>query len=433
MRHLWFVLGLCLVLVAVPVRSAERTSAAEVLDTWYRLTLELVRHTPTYSPPVASRTFGYLGVTTWEAVALFEPGAHSLGGQLNGLAAPNLPLPAGADQAVVLNAALSAVVNEMFANTGPTGRRALDSIGRRLQAGVASGLDRALVAESEALGRALAKHLLGWASSDGGAVITNLGFPANWPRPETPAQWVPTSTVALQQAPLLPDWGGLRPFAMAEGAVCPITPPPAYGDGTASPLGLQAAEVQAIRATLTDEERAIARFWSDDPMLSVTPPGHWVSITLQIIRRDALDLRTSADALARVGIAVADAFIGCWREKYRYDLLRPVTWIRRNLDKSWEPLLTTPPFPEYPSGHSVQSAAAATVLTAVFGEDFAFTDETQVADGLPARAFSSFWQAADEAAISRLYGGIHYRAAIEEGLLQGRCIGAYAVALRTGA
>jgi membrane-associated phospholipid phosphatase len=166
-------------------------------------------------------------------------------------------------------------------------------------------------------------------------------------------------------------------------------------------------------------------------MLSTTPPGHWISIALQIIRRDNLSLERGTDVLARLGIAVADAFIGCWHDKFRYDLLRPVTYIRRLIDPKWESLLITPPFPEYPSGHSTQSGAAATVLTAVLGEGFAFEDATLVPEGMPTRRFASFWQAAEEAGLSRLYGGIHFRAAIVQGLAQGRCIGAYAAALRT--
>ena len=127
----------------------------------------------------------------------------------------------------------------------------------------------------------------------------------------------------------------------------------------------------------------------------------------------------------------ADAFIGCWAAKFQYDLVRPITYIRRVIDPKWEPLLNTPPFPEYPSGHSMQSAAAAEALTGIFGENFAFEDTTRHGDGLKPRSFASFWAAADEAAISRLYGGIHFRAAIERGQEQGRCIAAYTNALRT--
>jgi membrane-associated phospholipid phosphatase len=165
-------------------------------------------------------------------------------------------------------------------------------------------------------------------------------------------------------------------------------------------------------------------------MLSYTPPGHWVAILTGILEAKTANLETSAEAYARLGIGLADAFIGCWNAKYKDNLLRPITYIRRVIDKTWEPLLNTPPFPEFPSGHSVQSGAAATVLSAMFGENFGFTDDSAEPDGLKARKFASFWDAAREAAISRLYGGIHFRSAIDNGLEQGRCIGTKINALK---
>jgi membrane-associated phospholipid phosphatase len=166
-------------------------------------------------------------------------------------------------------------------------------------------------------------------------------------------------------------------------------------------------------------------------MLSPTPPGHWISIALQIIERDKLNMNKSVDVLARLGVGMADAFIGCWNGKYQYNLLRPITYIRKVIDPNWDTLINTPPFPEYPSGHSTQSGAAAFVLTKFFGENFVFDDATHIKDNIKPRSFPSFDAAAQEAGISRLYGGIHYRAAIEDGLDQGRCIGAYANALKT--
>jgi membrane-associated phospholipid phosphatase len=166
-------------------------------------------------------------------------------------------------------------------------------------------------------------------------------------------------------------------------------------------------------------------------MLSPTPPGHWISIALQILDHDKPALEKSVDVLARLGVVLADSFIGCWETKFQYDLLRPVTYVRRLIDPKWEPLLITPPFPEYPSGHSTQSAAAAAVLSKLFGENFAFEDRTHEGDGVRPRRFVSFEAAANEAGMSRLYGGIHFRSAIERGLEQGGCIAAYANALRT--
>lgn len=411
---------------------AARPEPGDLLRGWYGLILELVRHTPTYSPPVASRSFAYLGVTAFETVASGSDELQSLAGQLNGLqAVPQREAGRAYDEAVAVQAAMAFAARNFFENTGPTGQRAMAALEKKLRAQVSAGLPADVVARSEAHGKAVAAHILAWSRGDGGAVVENMGFPLQYELTKGPAHWVPTSSIAQQQKPLLPDWGKNRSFAMPDGAACPLPAPPEYSEDENSEFYKQALEVYQTGKALSPEQRAIARFWSDDPMLSPTPPGHWISIALQIFERDDAELNRRVDVLARLGVAMADAFIGCWNSKFQYDLVRPVTYIRRLIDPKWETLLITPPFPEYPSGHSAQSAAAAVVLAHLFGEGFAFEDATHQRDGLAPRAFPGFWAAADEAAISRLYGGIHFRAAIDRGQEQGRCIGAFTNALRT--
>jgi hypothetical protein len=404
----------------------------EVLHSWYRLVLELVRHTPTYSPPVASRSFAYLGVTAFEAVATGTDDLQSLAGQLNGLKpGPQREAGAAYDEAAVVNSALTVAAQSFFNHTGPTGQRALAAMAKKMKAEVSEGLPQDVAARSEAYGKAVAEHILAWSEEDGGAVVENMGFPLEYKLMAGRAHWVPTSTIAQQQFPLLPKWGKNRTFATPDGAACPLPPSPEYSEEKGSGFYKEGFEVYQVVNTLTPEQRAIARFWSDDPMLSPTPPGHWISIAMQVLDQQNSGLDSQVDVLARLGVALADAFIGCWDAKFKYDLVRPVTYIRRLIDEKWEALLITPPFPEYPSGHSTQSGAAAVVLANLFGEDFAFEDRTHEADGLIPRKFASFWEAAEEAGISRLYGGIHYRTAIIEGLEQGKCIGVYVNALKT--
>ena len=403
-----------------------------MLRGWFDMALALTRHTATFSPPVASRAYGYLGVTAFEAVASGSGKLRTLAGQLNGLSAtPAREAGVAYDDAVILDAALSSAVHDLFGNTGPTGHRAMDALDAKLQAEVTEGLAPDVVARSESYGRAVAAHILDWAKEDGGAAVANMGFPLEYKLKPGPAYWVPTSTIVQQQAPLLPDWGKNRTFAMPMGATCGLPAPPAYSEDTASEYYKEAREIYDTWRTLTSEQRAIARFWADDAMLSVTPPGHWLSIALQVVDREKLGLEKSVDVLARLGVAEADSFVGCWETKFVYDTVRPITYIRRVIDPQFETIVNTPPFPEFPSGHSAESAAAAIVLTSIFGDHYAFDDDTDAEDGLKPRSFASFWAAANEAAVSRLYGGIHYRAAIEMGADQGRCVGAYAVALRT--
>jgi hypothetical protein len=324
-------------------------------------------------------------------------------------------------------------VGELFFNTGPTGQRAMEAMGRKLGEAASAGIDASVVDRSVAFGKALAEHVLAWSRVDGGAVVENMGFPMDYTPGTRPQDWVPTNLIRLQQAPLLPHWAACRPFALPRAAAADPGPHPAYDEAPGSAFHQAALEVVEVSRSLTEEQELIARFWSDDPMLTFTPAGHWIAIVLQIAERDALPVEVIASTLAKLGIAQADAFISCWDTKFRYNLLRPVTFIKRHIDPKWEPLLITPPFPEYTSGHSTQSGAASTVLTAMLGADLAFDDETHVDEGWGVRSFASFAAAAEEAAMSRLYGGIHFRFGNEKGLEQGRAVGAFAAALRTEA
>jgi PAP2 superfamily len=417
-----------------PALAANRADVSrDVLLTWHKLILELVRHTATYMPPVAARAFGYIGVTAHEALATGNTALRSLAGQLNGLTALPTRGEGAFDEPCVLHAALEAAVQTLFANTGPTGQRAMQKMGEIMGRTASEGIASDIVERSVAHGKAVAAHILAWAATDGGAVIDNMGFPREYTPGTRPQDWVPTSMIRLQQAPLLPGWGKNRPFVMPNTAAMDAPAHPDYDEATDSAFFGFAKEVAATGKALTDEQKLIARFWSDDAMLTPTPAGHWISIVMQIADRDALPVEVISSTLAKLGVAQADAFISCWSTKFKYNLLRPVTYIKRHIDKAWEPLLVTPPFPEYTSGHSCQSGAASTVLTSVFGEDFAFDDATHEDEGLPVRSFPSFAAAAKEAAMSRLYGGIHFRFGNESGLEQGRAVGAFAAALKTEA
>ncbi len=410
---------------------ASALTQEQVLSTWYGLILKLVRHTATYSPPLASRNFAYLGVASFEAMASGDDHMVSLAGQLHELK-PLPPRETGKvyDESLVLNAAMAQSVENFFGNTGPSGQNALRATSTTMSVQAAQAVPADVTSRSVAYGKMVARHIFNWSKNDGGATITNMGFPLKYELRQGPGFWQPTNQQALQHMPLLPNWEKNRPFAMPAAATCDLPAPPDYSEDKTSEFYKQALEVRDVVIAITPDQKAIARFWSDDPMLSPTPPGHWVSIVMQISSRNKLPAAKTAEALARVGIAVADAFIGCWHTKFEYNLVRPVTYIKKTIDPKWETLLITPPFPEYPSGHSSQSGAAASVLTVMFGEHFAFDDATHVNDNIPARHFESFNAAADEAAVSRLYGGIHFRAAIERGLEQGQCIGKYAVKLK---
>jgi len=198
-------------------------------------------------------------------------------------------------------------------------------------------------------------------------------------------------------------------------------------------------EVYDLNKNLSKEQSAIAMFWDCNPFAlrqlghlefgikKISPGGHWMGITGIACKKQKLSLSKTAYAHALVSIGMADAFISCWNNKYKYNRVRPVTAIKKLIDRNWSPLLQTPPFPEYTSGHSVISTTAATILTRIFGDHFSFTDDTEVEFGLTPRKFNSFIAASQEAAISRLYGGIHFRDAIENGVKEGEQIGKYII------
>jgi len=393
---------------------------ADVAAAWGNLLYATLRDEK-INPPIASRLIGYFGVTLYESVVPGMPRHWPLGGQLNGLgwtpgwswnhSAKHYPLAA--------NAALPRLLKGLLPTATPATVAAIDALEAQLAASLRA--DDAVAAKvalrSEAYGRQVADVILAWAGKDGFATVNAQPYVV----PVGDGFWVPTPPANVLN-PLLPHWGEMRPFAMATGSEFAPPPPPTYSTDEASFFYAQAKEVYDQFFANTVETKAIANFWADAGPGTGTPPGHWVSILNQIAVNEGLGLDVAAEAYAKLGIAVADAFIACWDAKYTFNLLRPVTYIQAQIDATWLPMLGTPPFPTYTSGHSTQSGASAVVLEDVLG-DVAFTDHTHDALGYPARTFTSFEQASEEAAVSRLYGGIHYRFDNDAGLEMGREIG----------
>ena len=393
---------------------------AEVAVTWFDLLYDVVK-AENLSPPVAARAYGIAGVTLYEAIVPSSPYHTSLVGQLNNLS--SLPQPQRHKKyhwPTVANSALATVLRQLFPNASAGSLAAIEALEQHFASVFRSDVPPPFFARSVTQGQLVADAVFDWAATDGYATLNNCPFTP----PRGPGLWVPTPPAFA--LPLQPCWGQLVPFVLSSGAECAPPPHPPYSEDPASQFFLDAKEVYDTVTALTPEQQTIAQYWADGPGATGTPAGHWIAIVGQLAATDNLSLVTAAEAYARVGIAVADSFIACWDTKYHYNLLRPVTYIRHLLAPAWLPLIGTPPFPEYTSGHSVQSGAAATVLTNMFGER-AFIDTTRVDYGLvpplAPRSFNSFIEAANEAAISRLYGGIHFRPAIERGVEQGFCIG----------
>lgn len=243
-------------------------------------------------------------------------------------------------------------------------------------------------------------------------------------------KWIPTPPNYMD--PIEPNWNKLRAFTLDSAQQFKPKPPTPFDLDKDSKFYQEMMEVYQVGHKLTEEQQEIAAFWDCNPYVvfhqghfmqpvkKITPGGHWMAIAHQVCKNEQASLSQSVKAYAYTSIALADAFISCWDEKYRSNYIRPETVINLYHDKKWAPFLQTPPFPEYTSGHSVISTAAAGALTAIFGDSYAFVDSTEVPFGLPVRSFTSFKHASDEAAMSRMYGGIHFRPAIEDGVAQGQ-------------
>jgi len=412
---------------AAGVESADRVDHT-VASAWFDLYATLVEQTQGFSAPVAARAYAYGAVTLYEALVFAMPEHRSLVGSVDGLdGLPSVDASLPLDAPTVANAALAHATRSLFSNARDNNRRAIDALEAHLDEAQALRVDTATLERSRAHGRAVADAIVAWSLGDGGAEGQLRNVDLDYVIPEG-ATWEPTPRQAgVSLPPLQPHWGDNRPFTPGVVTACAPPPPPAYSVDPTSQLYREALEVVEAVQQITPLQRETAQYWADGAGATGTPAGHWFAILTNVLDANDATLALAAESYARLGMALNDAFISCWSTKYRELYVRPITYIRNAIDPTWnlprltDPLLT-PPFPEYTSGHSVVSAAAAAVLTAQFGDEVAFVDDFHVGRGFDARSYDSFWQAADEAAFSRLAGGIHFRSGIEFGVLEGRCV-----------
>ncbi len=458
-------------LLTITVASATCTTSTPEVDPqfvaeWMRNYYGLVR-AERISPPVASRVLGYASVALYEGLAVSSPGS-TLAGRLNGL--DSLPAAGSGrhDPVLVALAAQRTVLDSLFAEGIPATRAALATLTDSMDAArVALGISARVQTESREHGRRLGHAILAWAARDGFAETRmrpfkpvigpqfwvndsrvdeytpqNLSATSDFVAFDNPAATIKAGAVSERSLAVTrpkpgdlknlkavnpagatePWWGTLRPFVLTGADECPTPAPVPWSTAPASPHYLEARRVYDVAKGLTRDEYQTALYWADNGGQTGTPVGHWLSIGSQLVSQQRLSAHRAAELFVQMTLAQADAFIAVWRVKYQLSTIRPVTYIRRHIDPKWTPAIVTPPFPEFPSGHSAQSAAASAVLTALLGT-VAFEDSTNLALGHAPRRYDSFQAAADEAAMSRLYGGIHFPFGNEHGKTLGRCIG----------
>lgn len=394
---------------------------ADMATRWFQIILTLIKVTPGYTPPVASRSLAYISCALYEAAHRGMPGFRSLSQVLPSF--PKLRKPRSSDihYGVAANAALAEAAGLFFPKTTDAMWKCIARLKKRFDDEFRACAG-AKFAESERHGQIIAQQIYVHSLSDGGDAAYDDNFPSSYVPPTGRGLWVPTDP----QGSLQPYWGENRAFVLPQNDIFDPGPHiPEFDDVPGSGFYNLAKEVQEAVDQITPEQEAIALFWSDDPVITATPPGHSFSIATQVLKAQGRNLQDAIEVYVKLGIAQADAFISCWESKYRYNVIRPITYIREHIPggENWTPILPTPPFPEYTSGHSVQSGAMAEVLGELLGRNYAFTDYTHENRGLGTRSFASFDAAADEAAISRLYGGVHYTPAIDLGVAQGKKIG----------
>lgn len=384
-----------------------------------------------FSPPVASRIYAYSSIAAYEALAPSHSEHSTLAGQLNQLGAVPAPPAAGQPYSPEL-AAIHAflMVGQPLVHSGSSLASFRDGLYETIKE--ETRIPQKDFDNSLAYGNQVAEHIKAWMSQDGYAETRT--FPKYTIRPEE-AYWKPTPPDYMEG--IEPSWNKLRTFVLDSATQFIPAPPTPFDMDPNSLFYKELMEVYETGVNLDEEQTEIAKFWDCNPYVSqhfghamyavkkITPGGHWIGITAIATRQAQADFMKTTEAYALVSVALADAFISCWDEKWRSILVRPETLIAEHIDRNWRPLLQTPPFPEYTSGHSVISTAAAVTLTELFGDNFAFTDTTEVEYGLTVRDYDSFMAASQEAAISRLYGGIHYMPAISNGVAQGQEVGEF--------
>ncbi|GAB4001077.1 hypothetical protein GCM10028807_56230 [Spirosoma daeguense] len=414
---------------ASPAEYNTKTSNPEYYNSALNKLTEVIIH-DIFSPPVASRIYSYANLAGYEALVPFDTEYESLGGKLKRFQSGPKP-ETGKDYCFPL------------AST-----RAFMTVARALTFSVEfydefekpfyeqykkDGVPDEVYERSMAYGEAVAKHILDYAAKDN--YKQTRGFKHTVTNEE--GTWVPTPPAYMDAAE--PQWNKIRCWAMD---TCNQFMPPRplqYSLAKGSAYEKELDEVYLTGKNLDKEKQDIAYFWDDNAFVmnvaghvmfaskKMTPGGHWLAITQTVARQKKFNMIQTVEAYALASFALSDGFISCWDEKYRTKTVRPETVINKHIDPKWTPFLQTPPFPEYPSGHSVISTAAATVLTQLFGDNIAFIDSTEFKYGHGVRSFKSLRAAADEASISRLYGGIHYRSALENGQVEGEKVGKWVI------
>lgn len=385
-----------------------------------------------FTPPVASRIFAYTNIAAYEVLCKADSSSKSFHSLLNDMPEIPNPNPSKSCNLEVASVIAFSTVSQNLVYAKNDIKTEENIFLKKLEE---IGLEEETLNNSIEYGRMVGEKIISWAGEDGYKERASL--PGYQVKLDDPSAWKPTPPGYADA--IEPNWYSLRPFVLSSANQFEPEPPTPFDTSSTSDFYKETQEVYKAVKNLNEEHIEIARFWNCNPNISHTqghimyfrqqmsPGAHWMLIGSDVVRKENLEPLKASKTLAILGLSIADSFISCWQSKFQYSVIRPETYINLYIDPDWQPILQTPPFPEYTSGHSVASSTAATILTELFGENYKFIDSSEVAYGLPNRKYSSFREASNEAAISRLYGGIHYLPSINNGITQGNNVGFYIV------
>jgi hypothetical protein len=380
-----------------------------------------------FTPPVASRIYTYPNIAFYECIRHEDVSLQTFSGRLNGLG--KLPV---ADANTKIDRFIAAAVSFSYVAQNMVGSENKMEDWRQhfVDSLLYNKGNAELIKNSILYGKLMADSIFAWVKRD------NYNQSRGMPRftvSKDPGTWQPTPADYAQA--IEPHWRTIRPLTLDSASQFSPAEKLEYSLKKNSAFYKSMMEVYQTVKNLDTIQKAIALYWDDNPNVSVnmghlnyfihkiSPGGHWMMIAKQACEEKKETVTRSSLAYTLTSIAVFDAFISCWDEKYKTDLVRPITVINDRVDKNWQPYIQTPPFPEFTSGHGVTSNAAATVLTGLFGDNYAFTDVTEIPFGNQSRNFKSFYEAATEVSWSRVYGGIHYPATARISITQGKDVG----------
>lgn len=405
-----------------------QTQDAQVVGGCLQVLTDVMVHDIT-SPLVASRDYAYPMIAFYEAARNADSNHYnSYGGQLNGLKMPPSPVQGLRYDWQTAGLAAFYKTSYAFIFSKDIFQKDWDALQIKLKK---KQVPKQVYERSVAFGEEIAAYILAWAKEDNYIHTRTL---SRFTPSRTPGTWQETPPDYMEA--IEPNWNQIRTMVLTKPDEIETPPPAPF---KSEEFMTEWKEVYDVKKNLTTEQTRAANFWDCNPFATrtighlmysikkVSPGGHWMGIARIATRKTKQTLVPVLATYSLVSVAVFDAFIACWDVKYKTNYIRPVTTIQQMVAPAWDPVLQTPPFPEYPSGHSVISMASAVVLTSMYGPSFNYTDDSEKPYGAETRSFHSFYEAANEAAISRLYGGIHFREAIVNGTALGKAVGEYVV------